>query len=67
MQKIERGMCIMAYQIDKTECVGCGVCAGNCPVSAIDQKDDKYEINPDVCVSCGACESTCPVSAISQK
>jgi ferredoxin len=57
----------MAYQIDKNVCVGCGACASNCPVSAIEQKDDKYEINADVCVSCGACESNCPVSAISQK
>jgi ferredoxin len=57
----------MAYQIDTTVCVGCGACAGSCPVSAIEPKDDKYAINPDVCVSCGACESTCPVSAISQK
>jgi formate hydrogenlyase subunit 6/NADH:ubiquinone oxidoreductase subunit I len=57
----------MVYQIDKNICVGCGACACNCPVSAIEQKDDKYEINASVCVSCGACESTCPVSAISQK
>lgn len=56
----------MTYQIDKNICVGCGACTSNCPVSAIEQKDDKYEINADVCVSCGACESTCPVSAISQ-
>ncbi|MDR3195935.1 MAG: 4Fe-4S binding protein [Endomicrobium sp.] len=57
----------MAYQIDKNICVGCGACEGDCPVLAIERKDDKYEINADVCVSCGACESTCPVSAISQK
>ncbi|MCA6072010.1 MAG: 4Fe-4S binding protein [Endomicrobium sp.] len=58
----------MTYQIDATVCVGCGACSGNCPVSAIESKDDKhYVIKPDVCVSCGACESTCPVSAISQK
>ncbi|MDR2251271.1 MAG: 4Fe-4S binding protein [Endomicrobium sp.] len=57
----------MAYQIDKNICVGCGACAGNCPVSAIEQKGDKYEINVSICVSCRACESTCPVSAISQK
>lgn len=57
----------MTYQIDTTECVGCGACAGNCPVEAIESKDGKYVIKFDVCVSCGACEPTCPVSAISQK
>ncbi|MDR2067022.1 MAG: 4Fe-4S binding protein [Endomicrobium sp.] len=57
----------MAYQINASVCVGCGACAGNCPVSAIEPRDNKYVINSDVCVSCGACESTCPINAISQQ
>ncbi|MDR3071047.1 MAG: 4Fe-4S binding protein [Endomicrobium sp.] len=56
----------MSYEINKDICVGCGACAGNCPVSAIEQMDDKYEIDSKACVDCGACESTCPVSAISK-
>jgi formate hydrogenlyase subunit 6/NADH:ubiquinone oxidoreductase subunit I len=55
----------MAYKIDSGKCVGCGACAGSCPVSAISQKDDKYEIDAGTCVGCGGCESNCPVSAIS--
>jgi Fe-S-cluster-containing hydrogenase component 2 len=57
----------MAYQINESTCVGCGACAVNCPISAIEQKGDKYIINSDKCKGCGVCESTCPVSAISQK
>ncbi|MDR3330852.1 MAG: 4Fe-4S binding protein [Endomicrobium sp.] len=57
----------MTYQIDMNICVGCGVCAGSCPVSAIEAKDDKYIIDCTVCVNCGACESNCPVTAISRK
>jgi ferredoxin len=57
----------MVYRIDLSLCVGCGACAGNCPISAIEQVDDKYEINPKSCVGCGSCESTCPVNAVSQK
>ncbi|MCA6079660.1 MAG: 4Fe-4S binding protein [Endomicrobium sp.] len=57
----------MVYQIDANTCVGCGACAGNCPVSAIKENGDKYEIDTKLCQGCGACEPTCPVSAISKQ
>jgi ferredoxin len=57
----------MVFQINTNICVGCGACAGNCPVSAIEQEEDKYVINSGICVGCGACESTCPVNAIFQE
>ena len=55
----------MAYKINKDECIGCGACAGECPVSAIKEDEDgKYVINPDECIDCGACASVCPAEAI---
>ena len=53
----------MAYKITD-ECLGCGSCAGECPVSAIAEGDGKYVIDQDSCLECGACVATCPVSAI---
>lgn len=52
----------MAYKISD-ECISCGLCAENCPVSAISEGDGKYVINPDLCVDCGACAENCPVEA----
>lgn len=53
----------MAYKITD-ECISCGACAEQCPVSAIAEGDGKYEINADECLDCGACADQCPVSAI---
>ena len=52
----------MAYVINDS-CVGCGLCATNCPVEAIAEGDGKYVINADTCISCGLCASNCPVGA----
>ena len=55
----------MAYVISD-ECIGCGTCEGECPVSAI-AEGDIYSIDESVCTSCGTCAGVCPVEAISEK
>ena len=54
----------MAYVINDN-CINCGVCVGECPVSCISAGDEKHVIDPDVCIDCGACAPVCPVDAIS--
>ena len=56
----------MAYTIND-DCISCGACADQCPVSAISEGDSKYVIDADTCVSCGACAGVCPVGAPSEE
>ncbi|NMA33591.1 MAG: 4Fe-4S binding protein [Clostridiaceae bacterium] len=55
----------MAYRISD-DCISCGACEPECPVSAISQGDSKYEIDEDACIDCGSCEEVCPVEAPKQ-
>ena len=52
----------MAFKISD-ECISCGACASECPVSCISEGDDKFVINADECISCGNCADVCPVGA----
>ena len=56
----------MAYKISD-DCIACGACADECPVSCISEKDGKYVINAEECLSCGSCASVCPVGAPSEE
>ena len=45
------------------DCISCGACAAECPVSCISEGDSIYVINADECIECGSCASVCPVAA----
>ena len=52
----------MAYIIND-DCINCGACEGECPVSAISAGDSQYIIDEGICTDCGACAGVCPVDA----
>lgn len=51
--------------IDKSKCVGCGMCAKVCCAHNIAIKNKKAETILDDCVLCGQCSGVCPKNAIS--
>lgn len=52
----------MAYVIND-DCISCGACESECPVSCIKEGKVKYEIDKSVCIDCGSCAEVCPVDA----
>ena len=73
-KKCPAGVCkdLLTYKIIKDKCFGCGMCAKQCPASAITRTDyvapgkklAAFEIDANKCVKCGACESACRFKAI---
>ena len=56
---------LVTYHILPDKCIGCTLCARNCPVNCIEgERKQTHVIDQDRCIKCGMCYQVCKFDAV---
>ena len=59
---------LVTYYILPDKCIGCTLCARNCPVNCIEGERKKtHVIDQDRCIKCGMCYQVCKFDAVTRQ
>lgn len=56
---------LLTYSINSENCIGCTLCARNCPTNAISgERKEVHSIDQSLCIKCGKCQTVCKFKAV---
>lgn len=54
-----------SIHVNANQCIGCGMCQGDCPADNISITEKKAAVKSQDCIKCGHCVAICPKAAVS--
>ncbi|WP_005033808.1 NADH-ubiquinone oxidoreductase-F iron-sulfur binding region domain-containing protein [Holophaga foetida] len=66
--RAKKCVALVRYEVSPDLCIGCTVCARNCPTEAISgNRKEVHVIDQNRCVKCGQCYEVCRFDAVERK